>query len=133
MTEPNDKQIEAERLRQVRALIEELLHEFDVLAHVTLAGRHGRFETFTHVQASWSALHWEQMAGGFALRLRSNAADEGIDAARQKRELEWSLGALEGMGEMLAHTAIPILNASVQFSDKVGARHGPWEHDDPRT
>jgi hypothetical protein len=59
MTEPVDEQVEAERLRQARALIEATLREFDICAHVVLAGREGRFENFMHVEATWSKLHWE--------------------------------------------------------------------------
>jgi len=129
-----EEPIEAERLRQLRALIEEQLREFDVCAHVTLAGRHGQFETFTHIRATWSNLHWEPVPGSSSrfLRLRSKLADYGGDAARQKRDQEWSVGVIAGLAELLAQTAIPLLEVAEQFDKATGAVHTPWEDDDPR-
>jgi hypothetical protein len=130
-----DEQIEAARLRELRADIEELLREYDVCAHVTLAGKLGQFENFTHVDASWSVLRWEKIAdepGVLGLRLRSKLADYGGDAERQKSELEWSVGVVSGLGELLAHTAMPLLQLAKQVDAATGATHTPWRRDDPR-
>jgi hypothetical protein len=131
---PEAERIEAERLRQLRALIEDQLREFDVCAHVTLAGRHGRFENFTHVEATWSNLHWEMHPGapGPFLRLRSQGVDYGGDLERQRRDLADSVGVVAGLAEMLASTAIPLLEVAQVFDRKTGATHTAWRPDDPR-
>lgn len=130
----NAEQLEASRLRQLRARIEGLLREFDTCAHVTIAGREGRFETFTHVEASWSNLRWEpvDVRGGLLLRLRSSAADYGGDTARQKRDLEDSVGVVSGLGEMLGRTALSLIEVARGFDAATGATHTDWRRDDPR-
>ena len=70
-----DPEVEAERLRQVRALIEDLLREADVCASVSLAGRAGRFEDFIFLNASWSVVRLTQTPQGDALRIKSKLAD----------------------------------------------------------
>jgi hypothetical protein len=108
------EQGEAEKLRQLRAIIEDTLREFDVCAHVTLAGRFGRFENFTHVEATWSNLTWEHHPGAPApfLRLRSKLAEYDGDAARQKQDQEWSVGVVSGLAQLLGETAIPLIEVA---------------------
>ena len=123
---------EAERLRYVRALLEEVLREHDVCAIVNLAGREGRFETFTHVEASWSQLHLESDARGQGIRLRSKVADYAGDRERQKRELEWSVGVVSGLAHLLGAQALGWLTVAAKMDKASGAVHTPWRRDDPR-
>ncbi len=132
IAEPFDEQVEAERLRQLRALIEELLREFDVCASVFLAGR-GRLEVFQHLDASWSVLRLEDFPDGTqGLRIRSKLADYRGDVERQKREQQWSVGVCAGLAEVMALTAIPWLNAARAIDQATGATHTPLRPDDPR-
>jgi hypothetical protein len=124
--------IEAERLRQLRAQIEELLAEFDACAVVFLAGRNGRLEHFARVDASWSNLSLVGPQGGRFLRVRSKLADYGGDVERQRAHLEWSVGALTGLAELLGTEALPWLDAARAVSKQTNATHGPMERDDPR-
>jgi hypothetical protein len=127
-----DDQAEAEKLRQVRALIEEILREFDVAAIVFLAGR-GRLETFERVDPSWSVLHLEDLPNGHqGLRLRSKLADYHGDVARQKREQEWSVGIVAGLAKTMACTSLAWLSVADYFDKRTGAEHTPMRKDDPR-
>jgi hypothetical protein len=127
-----DEQAEAEKLRQVRALIEDILREFDVAASVFLVGR-GRLETFQRVDPSWSVLHMEDLPDGHqGLRLRSKLADYAGDIARQKREQEWSVGIVHGLAETMARTSLAWLSVAQFFDKRTGAEHIPLRKDDPR-
>jgi hypothetical protein len=66
------------------------------------------------------------------LRLRSKAAEYSGDFGRQRRELEWSVGVVSGIGRQLAEAAIPLLECAATFDKMVGATHTPWRRDDPR-
>jgi hypothetical protein len=126
-----DDQAEAEKLRQVRAIIEDTLREFDVCASVHLAGR-GRLENFLHVTASWSNLFLVEVPGGVVLRLRSKLADYKGDKEAQRRDQEWSVGVVSGMAIALGQSAMAMLDASDQFDKLTGAEHTPMRRDDPR-
>src|SRR6185369_1987104 len=93
-----DPQVEAERLRQVRALIEDLLREADICASVSLAGRAGRFEDFIFLNASWSVVRLTQTPQGDALRVKSKLADYNGDRQLQVQHQAWSAGAVHGLG-----------------------------------
>ena len=93
-----DPQVEAERLRQVRALIEDLLREADICASVSLAGRAGRFEDFIFLNASWSVVRLTQTPQGDALRIKSKLADYNGDRQLQVQHQAWSAGAVHGLG-----------------------------------
>ena len=128
-----DQDVEAERLRQVRALIEDVLRENDVCAQVILAGRAGRFENFTDLRASWSCVRLvETEDGRSGVGVRSHLADYGGDKERQKRELEWSVGMVAGFGEIGGQRAISWIEASVVLSGATNATHTPTRRDDPR-
>jgi hypothetical protein len=130
MTEFNE-QVEAEKLRQCRAIIEDTLREFDVCASVHLAGR-GRFEDFLHVTASWSNLYLVELPGGVALRLRSKLADYNGDKEAQRRDQEWSVGVVSGLAIALGQSAMAMMHAAEQFDKATGAEHTPMRRDDPR-
>jgi hypothetical protein len=129
---PVDEQVEAEKLRQVRAMIEDILREYDVLAHVVLAGR-GRIENFMQMRASWSNLYVIDLPGGeAALRLRSKLADYNGDVAAQQRDQQWSVGAVSAFGIALGQDAMAMLEVSKQLDAATGAEHAPLKNDDPR-
>ena len=129
MTEfPFSEAIEAERLRQLRALIEETLREFDVCAAFTLAGRGGRAETCLHLGASWSCASVE----GQGIRFRSRAADYAGDKERQQREQEWTLGALSNLGGAAGMAALVLIQATDVIAQATGAEQTPMRRDDPR-
>ena len=132
--EPIDERVEAERLRYVRALIEELLREHDVCAQVILAGRAGRFENFTDIRASWSKVRLVESEDGKStgVGLRSQLKDYEGDAALQKAELEWSVGMVSGFGEIGGHMAISWIEAGVVLSAAANAEHTPMRREDPR-
>lgn len=132
MNEQVDEQVEAEKLRQVRALIEDLLREADVCGVVTLAGRAGRFESFYHWRASWSNLHFEQTPEGMQLRLRSKLADYNGDLSKQIQHQAWSVGVVSGFAASLFEQAFPLMQAAQRFDDLTGAEHTPFRKDDPR-
>lgn len=131
---PNiDPEVEAERLRHVRALIEDILQEQDVCGQVILAGRCGKFENFTDVRASWSCVRLiETDDGRTGIGMRSKLADFGGDVARQKRELEWSVGMVSGFGQIGAHVSMGWLEAGSAFDAATGAEHTDMERNDPR-
>lgn len=130
---PVDEQVEAERLRQLRAQIEELLREFDACAFVVLAGREGRFEQFQHVAASWSNLRSEDLPNGSRyLGLRSKKADYVGRAEEQAQHLAWSVGVVRGIGEIVGRSALAWLAAAERFDKVTNATHTPWKRDDPR-
>jgi hypothetical protein len=129
---PIDPQVEAEKLRHVRALIEDILREHDVLAHVVLAGR-GRLENFMHLRASWSNLHLIELPDGAAvIRMRSKLSDYGGDAQAQQRDQQWSVGVVHSLGLVLGQDAMTMLQVSEQFTGATGATHAPLVNDDPR-
>jgi hypothetical protein len=132
MTDRVDENVEAEKLRQVRALIEDTLREHDVCAHVVLAGRAGRFEGFTFIGATWSNLRLEQMPGGTFIGLRSRAADYVGREAVKPLHLAWSIGAASGLGQLLGVAAVQWLEVAARFDKATGATHTPWKRDDPR-
>ena len=113
-----DEAAEAERLRQVRALVEDVLREHDVCASVILAGRVGRFENFTHLDATWCVVNVQQTPGGDAIRMRSKLADYGGDAERQRQELEWSVGVVSGFAEIGGRIALAWTRAA-RFFDRL--------------
>jgi hypothetical protein len=127
-----DEAAEAERLRQLRAHIEELLREFDACAVVYLAGKRGRFETFTAVRSSWSAVHLVDTPQGPGLRVRSTLTDYAGDLERQRAELEWSIGMVSGFAQMMGANSLAWLGAAAALDQKTGATHTPWRRDDPR-
>jgi hypothetical protein len=131
--EPIDENVEAERLRHVRALIEDVLKEHGVCAQVILAGRAGRFENFTDIRASWSCVRLvETEDGRSGIGVRSTLAEFAGDKERQKQELGWSLGMVSGFGEIGGHMAISWLEASDVLSMATQAEHTPLRRDDPR-
>lgn len=129
-----DEAVEAEKLRQVRALIEDVLREQDVCAQVILAGRANRFEHFTDVRASWSRLRLvETDDGRTGLGIRSNLREDYAgDVERQKMELEWSVGMAAGFGEIGGHLALGWMEAAVVIGVATNAEHTPMRRDDPR-
>lgn len=128
-----DENVEAERLRQVRALIEDVLKEQDVCAQVILAGRSGRFEHFTDIRATWSRVRLvETDKGRTGIGLLSKAAEYAGDKQRQKQELEWSVGMVSGFAEIGGLMAISWIEASAVLSEATGAEHTPTWRDDPR-
>jgi len=128
-----DEAVEAERLRHVRALIEDVLHEQDVCAQVILAGRAGQFEHFTDVRASWSRVRLvETEDGRTGIGVRSKLAEYAGDQDRQKAELEWSVGMVAGFGEIGGQLALNWIETSVWLSKATNATHTPLERKDPR-
>lgn len=128
-----DEKVEAEKLRQVRALIEDVLREHDVLGSVVLAGRAGRFENFQHVGASWSNLRLQQFPDGSCfLGVSSHKADYVGRLDEQKLHLAWSVGVLGGFGRLLGVAAMQFLETAERIEAAVGAESAPWERDDPR-
>lgn len=125
-----DEQAEAERLRKLRARIEELLHDFDACAVVFLGGREGRFEWFARLDASWSNLRYVEAPPGIALR--SKLADYHGDAELQKQEQEWSVGVVSGFAHQLGMVAVQWLRVAERLDQATGATHTPWRRDDPR-
>lgn len=128
-----DEAIEAERLRHVRALVEDVLREADVCALVIIGGRAGRFETFTQLEPAWCNLSIERHPddGRDGVRLRSKHA-EYRDGETQHQHLEWSVGIAGGFGQLSAHNAMLWLEAASQFDQATGAQHTPMRHLDPR-
>jgi hypothetical protein len=127
-----DKEVEGERLRQVRALIEDLLREADICAQVVLAGREGRFESFTHLDASWCKLRIEKHAQGEYVGVRSKLVDYGGDREKQRQELAWSVGVASGFSEIGGRVALSWMEASSMISQATNAQHTDLERDDPR-
>ena len=127
-----DEQVEAEKLRHVRAMIEDLLREADVCGVVTLAGRAGRFESFYHWGASWSNLHFTPAGGGMELRLRSKLADYDGDVDTQRQHQAWSVGVVSGFAASLFEQAFPLMQAAQRFDELTGAVHTPFRKGDPR-
>jgi len=128
-----DEEVEGERLRHVRALIEDLLREADVCAFVVLAGKAGRIEHFAHLSASWSNLRLEALPdGGEYLGLRSKAADYGGDVEAQRQHQAWSVGVVSSLGLILGESAMAYLMAAKQFDKMTGATHTPFKRVDPR-
>lgn len=128
-----NEQVEAERLRHVRALIEELLREANVCGTVILAGREGRFENCTFLGATWSNLRIENHPDrGQFIGLRSKLADYAGDVERQQQHQAWSVGVVGGMAEILGSMALGWLEAAKLFDEQTGATHTPWKRDDPR-
>jgi len=128
-----DEEVEAERLRHVRALIEELLQEADVCGQVILAGRGGRFEHFTDVRASWCKLRLvEAPDGSTGVGIRSKREDYGGDVAQQKRELEWSVGTASGFATIGAQVSLSWLEAARQIDRATNATHSNTMRKDPR-
>lgn len=127
-----DERVEAERLRHVRALIEDVLREHDVMASVVIAGR-GRLENFQHVSASWSNVRSEQLPDGrLYLGLRSLARDY-VDREDERRQhLAWSVGAVCGVGRLMGIAAMQWLEVAEKFTAGTGADNQPLERDDPR-
>ena len=125
---PFSDAIEAQRLRDVRALLEQTLREFDIAAAVTLAGRAGRCETFLALSPSWSRVIVE----GAGLRLRSMAADYAGDVERQRRDLEWTLGMMSNLAQCAGLHALSLMQASEAMDAATGAEHTPLKRDDPR-
>jgi hypothetical protein len=133
MITPIDPEVEAERLRHVRALIEELLREADVCGQVILAGRCGQFENFSDVRASWSCARLLDSGDGrTGIGVRSKLVDFGGDVARQKRELEWTLGMISGFAQIGAQVSISWLEAAGVLDAATNAEHTPLERKDPR-
>lgn len=126
------EQVEAERLRQLRADIEALLREYDACGVVFLAGRAGRFEHFNRVEATWSNLRYVETPKGAGIGLRSRAADYGGDLERKTRDLEWSVGVVSGLAEAMGRMALPWLEAAQTIDRATGATHTPFRRDDPR-
>jgi hypothetical protein len=127
-----DEKVEAERLRHIRALIEELLREADVCANVVLAGKGGRFEIFSHLRASWSNARLDTSPEGDGIRLTSKAADYGGDTERQQQHLAWTVGMIGGIAEFVGKTALMFLHCAQHFDQKTGATHVRLPRDDPR-
>lgn len=127
-----DVEVEGERLRRVRVLIEELLREADICGQVVLAGRAGRFENFTHLAATWCKVSIERMPAGEALRIRSRAVDYGGDRELQHQHLEWSAGMVAGFAEIGGRTALDWLDATKVINAATRAEHSPLERVDPR-
>lgn len=127
-----DPEVEAERLRQVRALIEQLLREADICGQVVLAGREGRFEAFSHLGASWSNARIEQHDGVEGVRVRSLAADYRGQAELREQHLAWSVGVVSGFAQIGAEMAIKWLEAAKAFDEATDAEHTPLRRIDPR-
>ncbi len=127
-----DSQVEAERLRHVRALLEDVLREADVCAQVVIVGRAGRFEEFAHLDASWCKAWFESDRNGVALRVRSKLTEYAGDLARQRAELEWTAGAVSGMANTCCRLALLWLEAAKAVDAATGAVHTPMQRDDPR-
>jgi hypothetical protein len=128
-----DEEVEAERLRHVRAQIEELLQEFDVCGVVFLAGRAGRFEHFNQLTATWSNLRFVEAPGVPAgIGVRSRLADYGGDVERQKQELEWSVGVVSCFAQALGMVAMQWLPLAEKLDEATNATHTPWKRDDSR-
>lgn len=128
-----DVNVEAERLRQVRALIEDILREHDVCASVVLAGRAGRFENFQHLETTWSNLRLVEIPDGQRfIGLRSKAADYAGREAEQKDHLAWSVGVVSGVAQLLGVAAVEWLDVAGRVDTMIGAAHTPWQRDDPR-
>jgi hypothetical protein len=133
MSEPVDENVEAERLRHVRALIEDVLREHDVCANVVLAGRAGRFEAFSYLAATWSNLRLEvQPDGSEFMGLRSRKADYVGRADEQRDHLAWSVGVVSGVAQMVGRMSLQWLEAAARFDKLTNATHTPWRRDDPR-
>jgi hypothetical protein len=127
-----DPEVEAERLRHVRALVEDVLRDADVCAQVIIAGRAGRFENFTHLEPKWCNLALEHdPARGDGVRLRSKNADY-PNAKTQAQHLGWSVGVAGGFAQIGGLNAMLWLEAATQFDKATGATHTPMERIDPR-
>lgn len=127
-----DPQVEAERLRHVRARIEEVLCDADVCAQVILAGRAGRFEDFTHLGASWCKARIERHEGREFIGVRSKAVEYGGDIRRQGEELAWSVGVVAGFGDIGWRVALMWIQAAKYIDEATHAEHTPLRRDDPR-
>jgi hypothetical protein len=127
-----DPQVEAERLRQVRALIEELLREADICASVVLGGRAGRAEVFTFLSASWSVVSLTQTPRGDHLRIKSKLADYNGNRDLQIQHQAWTAGAVSSLGQHTAHMAMGLLEMAKTVDKALGAEHTPLPRDDPR-
>lgn len=134
MAEHTEAQVEAARLREVRAIIEQTLCDFDVIGSFTLAGRYGRAEEACYFTASWCKLRAEEGSepGEIGLRLTSKRADYGGDTDRQRLELEWTLSALGLIAQTMALRAVALLEAAKRYDEATGAQHTPMRRDDPR-
>jgi hypothetical protein len=127
-----DPQVEAERLRHVRALIEEMLREADVCASVVLAGRAGRTEQFMFMNATWSVVHLEQIPTGVNVHIKSALADYSGDVDKQRQDIEWSAGAVSSLATSTARLSLVLLDVAEKVDLITGADHGDMERDDPR-
>ena len=129
-----DREVEGERLRQVRALVEDVLRENDVCGQVILAGRAGRFENFTFVGASWSNVSIEATGDPDVegIRVRSKAVDYPGNPDRQHQCLAWSVGVVGGFARIGGQVALRWLETSERIDAATGATHTLLERDDPR-
>lgn len=127
-----DPKVEAERLRQVRAMIEDILREFDICASVVLAGRAGRAEVFSFLNPTWSVVNLKQTPQGDELRIRSKLADYGGDREKQVLHQAWSAGAVSSLGLRTAELALTLVRISEVVDKATGAEHTELPRDDPR-
>jgi hypothetical protein len=129
---PADKQVEAERLRHARALIEDILREADVCASVVLAGRGGRGENFAFLNASWSVVRLNQTPHGDEVRIKSKLSDYDGNVELQREHQAWSAGAMANLGMETGRMSLFLLQMAKVVDTATGAVHTELPRDDPR-
>lgn len=117
-----------EKLLAARAEIEAVLEKHDIAGHVVLH-MPGFLETFSRYNPSYSCATPQHDGEGniVGFHIRSKR-DEGKSAAELHAMREATSNMLSGMGQILAHDAIGILEVAMQVDKLMGSTHTPLTH-----
>jgi hypothetical protein len=113
------------KLLQAMDRIKFILTELDIAGHIVLHNAPGKVEIFTRLDPSYSRL----IGLPPVVRLRSKLADYAGDQEAQRRDLEATAGMVASFAEVLATTAMHMMELGTWIDDRLGTRHTPLTAD----